>query len=528
MLLGVLHHAIHFVVGQGRGAGDGDLLLLAGAEILSGHVHDAVGVDVEGNLDLRHATTGSRNAGQLETAQRLVARGHLALALQDVHLDGGLVVGRCGVDFGLAGRNGGVALDHLGHHAAHGFNAEGQRGDVEQQDALHVAGEHAALNSGAHGHDLVRVHGHVRGLAGQLLHELLHGRHTGGAADENDLVNFAHLQASVLQRLLHRLLAAVEQILGDTLELGAGQRVVKMLRAGGVGGDEGQVDVGLRGGGQLHLRLLGRFLQTLQGHGVLTQIDAVLGLELVGHPVDDALIPVVAAQVVVASGGGHLEHAVAELQHGHVEGAAAQVEDEDLLVMVDLVEAVSQSRSRRLVDDAQDLQTGDLTGVLGGLTLSVVKVSRHGDDSLGDGLAHLLLRIGLQLLKHHGGNLLGGVILAVDVDDRAAVLALLNLVADGLLLFGSLVVGAADEALHGRDGVLRIGDRLVLRGLADDALAVLAEALHRRGGAIALGVHQNFGLGALHDGHGGVRRAQVDAKNLSHCVLPRFHSFTYR
>ena len=39
----------------------------------------------------------------------------------------------------------------------------------------------------------------------------------------------------------------------------------------------------------------------------LAQIDAVLGLELVGHPVDDALIPVVAAQVVVASGGGYLE-----------------------------------------------------------------------------------------------------------------------------------------------------------------------------------------------------------------------------
>ena len=232
--------------------------------------------------------------------------------------------------------------------------------------------------------------------------------------------------------------------------------------------------------------------------------------------------------MVVASGGGYLEHAIAKLEHGHVEGAAAQVEDEDLLVMVDLVEAVSQSRSRRLVDDAQHLEASDLASVLGGLTLSVVEVSRHGDDGLGDGLAHLLLRIGLQLLKHHGGNLLGGVVLAVDIDDRAAVLALLDLVADGLLLFGSLVVGAADEALHGRDGVLRIGDRLVLRGLADDALAVLAEALHRRGGAIALGVHQNFGLGALHDGHGRVRRAQVDAKNLSHCVLPRFHSFTYR
>ena len=297
-----------------------------------------------------------------------------------------------------------------------------------------------------------------------------------------------------------------------------------MLRAGGVGGDEGQVDVGLGGGGQLHLRLLGGLLQTLQGHGVLTQVDAVLGLELVGHPVDDALVPVVAAQVVVASGGGYLEHAVAQLQHRHVEGAAAQVEHEDLLVVVDLVKAVGERRRGRLVDDTQDLQTGDLAGVLGGLALRVVEVGGHGDDGLGDGLAHLLLRVGLQLLKHHGGNLLGGVVLTVDIDDGAAVLALLNLVGNGLLLLGGLVEGAADEALHGGNGVLRVGDGLVLRGLAHHALAVLAEALDGRGGAVALGVHQDFGLGALHDGHGGVRRAQVDAKNLSHCVLPRFHS----
>ena len=33
--LGVLDHAVHFVVGQRGGAGDGDLLLLAGAEVLS-------------------------------------------------------------------------------------------------------------------------------------------------------------------------------------------------------------------------------------------------------------------------------------------------------------------------------------------------------------------------------------------------------------------------------------------------------------------------------------------------------------
>ena len=116
--------------------------------------------------------------------------------------------------------------------------------------------------------------------------------------------------------------------------------------------------------------------QTLQGHGVLAQVDALVGVELIGHPVDDALVPVVAAQVVVACGGGNLEDAVAELEHRHVEGAAAQVEHEDLLVMIDLVEAVGQSGSRRLVDDAQNLETRDLARVLGGLALRVVKVRR--------------------------------------------------------------------------------------------------------------------------------------------------------
>ena len=53
---------------------------------------------------------------------------------------------------------------HLGHDAAHGLDAQRQRGNVEQQDALDVAGEHAALDGSAVGNDLIGVHGHV-GLA---------------------------------------------------------------------------------------------------------------------------------------------------------------------------------------------------------------------------------------------------------------------------------------------------------------------------------------------------------------------------
>ena len=57
-----------------------------------------------------------------------------------------------------------------------------------------------------------------------------------------------------------------------------------------------------------------------------------------------------------------------------VEGAAAEVVDRDQLVLVLAVEAVGQRRRGRLVDDALDVEAGDLAGVLGGLALGVIEV----------------------------------------------------------------------------------------------------------------------------------------------------------
>jgi len=54
--------------------------------------------------------------------------------------------------------------------------------------------------------------------------------------------------------------------------------------------------------------------------------------------------------------------------------------------------------------------------------------------------------------------------------------ALTSLYGTRSLLAAALVVLAAHEALHGEDGILRIGDGLALGGLADEALAVLVKA----------------------------------------------------
>ena len=468
---------------------------------------------------MRNATTCGRNAGELELAQGLVVLSHLALALQNVDLYRSLVVGCGGVDFRLAGRNGGVAVDHLGHYAAHGFNAKGKRGNVKKEDALNVASKNTALNSCAHCNNLIGVNRHVGLLTRHVLHQFLNGRHTGGTANEDYLVNIARGKASVAQSLLNRLLAAVEQIFGDALELGTGKGIVQVKRASCASRNEGQVDVGLSGGGKLHLCLFSCFLQALQGHLVGAKIDAVFSLELVGHPVDYALIPVVAAQVIVASGRANFEYAVAQLKNGNVERTAAKVEYQNLFVLVGFVETVSKSRCRRLVDDTHNLKTSDLACILGCLTLSVVEISRNGDNSLGDRLAYTLFCIGLNLLQNHCGNLFRHVVLAINVHNSTATIAVLYRVSNSLLLFAGLSKGATDETLYRCDGVFGIGNSLVLCGLAYRALAIFAKANNGRRSTVAFCINQNFRLGALHHCHCRIGGAQVDANDLCHLAM---------
>ncbi len=469
------------------------MLLLARAQILRRNVHNAVRVDIERHLNLRNAARRRGDAVQMEGAQRFVVARKFALALQHIHLNGGLIVGGGGEDLALLGGDGGVAVDDLGAHAAHRLDAEAERGNVQQQQALHVAAQNAALNGGADGNALVRVDA----LAGlglhKVFHGVLHGRNTRRAAHQQHLVQPAGRKIGVLQRLAHRAHRALHQVCRKLVELRARERGIQMLRAVGVRRDERQIDGRAGHAGKLDLRLLGGLLQALRGHFVAAQIHAVFLLELVGQPINDALVEIVAAEVRIARGGEHLRNAVAHLDDGDVERAAAKVVHHNLLIVL-FIRAVGQRRGRRLVDDALYVQPRDGARVLCGLALAVVEIRRHGDNGLCYLLAQIALGVGLQLCKDHGADLLRGVLFAIDVH---------------------LVIGA-HLALDGGNGAVGVCDSLTLCHLAHQTVARFGEAHNGRRGARALGVCNDNRLAAFNHGNAAVCCAKVDTNDLSH------------
>src|SRR5262249_37985027 len=202
VVLVLVDHVTDLVLGEAARRRHRDRLLEAGLEVLRLHRHDAVGGDMEGDLDLDLAPRGAPETGQDELAEELVLLGAVVLALEDQDLHRRLVVLHRGEDVRLRRRDRGVLLDELVEVPADDHDAERVRRHVEEEDVVLLVEERRALDRGAERDDLVGVDALARILPEELSDELLHLRHTGHAADEDDVLDVGLADLRLLERLL--------------------------------------------------------------------------------------------------------------------------------------------------------------------------------------------------------------------------------------------------------------------------------------------------------------------------------------
>ena len=237
----------------------------------------------------------------------------------------------------------------------------------------------------------------------------------------------------------------------------------------------GQLDLGPLDG--QHELLLVRRVQ---------DVVAFLLLEALGQYLRQSRVDVVAAEFADALARQLLEHAVMDVQNGHVERTAAEVVDEYRLIVLG-VEAVTDGGGRRLVDERQHLHPGRAGAELGGVAGQTLAVGGDGDDGLGEVLADDLLGVLLEHAEQHDGDLFGAQVLA---DERHA-------------------LGGTEDALDGADRALLVEVFLGLR--AEGQGAVAAQRDDRGRPFLALVVGHHLRLAVLEVGHDRVAGAEVDA-----------------
>jgi hypothetical protein len=358
-----------------------------------------------------------RDVGKLELSELVVVLGHRTLTLEDLNEDHGLIV--CGgrEDLGLLGGDRSTTLDQSGHDTASGLNTKGQWVDIHKDDlsSTGITSENTSLNGGTIGNSLIGVDVLASLLSEELLEHGLNLRDTGRTSNKDDVIDIALLHLGVLENLLNRLESLLEQIIVQLFELGAGQSLGEILAL------EKGLDLNLGGllGGEGTLGLLDLTLQLTHGLLVLGDVNILVLVVLLGQVVDDTLIEILTTEMGITSGSLDLENTFLEGQDGDIESSTSEIVDNDLtFLLASLVESVCKSGSGGFVDNTEDVESGNGSGVLGGGTLGVIEVGGDGDNGVLDGLAEISLSNLLHLAQNHGGDFLGGEsgILLVDGD----------------------------------------------------------------------------------------------------------------
>ncbi len=145
----------------------------------------------------------------------------------------------------------------------------------------------------------------------------------------NSLISL-DLQVGVVQGPLADLQGFFHIGSDQVFEFIAVQMAHQVQRAVGGFGDEGQVDLTLLDSGQFDLGIFCRLADALQCGLVLGKIDVILVGEFLDQFLGQGNVEVVASQVGVAGSGQHLDDAVLHFQNGNVDGAAAEIVDDDL------------------------------------------------------------------------------------------------------------------------------------------------------------------------------------------------------
>ena len=85
---------------------------------------------------------------------------------------------------------------------------------------------------------------------------------------------------------------------------------------------------------------------------------------------------------------------------GDVESSATEIEHENSLVLFQFVETVGNGRRSRLIDNLENVETGQLAGGDGGGPFRVVEIRRDSNDRVGHWLLQIFFGVVLELAKN--------------------------------------------------------------------------------------------------------------------------------
>jgi hypothetical protein len=109
------------------------------------------------------------------------------------------------------------------------------------------------------------------------------------------------------------------------------------------------------------------YLEMMMGMGVSQQVLLEFVLEFLHKVVYKAVAKVFTTKVGVTGGSLNLKDALLNSQEGHIKGSSTQIKNQYIPLSQDfLVQSVCNGSGSRLIDDTQNVETGNCASILCG------------------------------------------------------------------------------------------------------------------------------------------------------------------
>jgi len=306
-VLGLINHAVNIGVGETTGRTDSNILGLASGFVLGRDVHDTIGINVEGNLNLGVSSGGHGDTSKVEVTELLVVLGELTLSLENGDSDLSLVISSSGENLRFLGRNSRVSVDESGEDSSHSLDTERKRGDIEEENVLNISSQDGSLDGGTDSNSLIGVNTSVGGLSEEVLDNLSDLGDSGRSSNHEHFINLILSETGVLKAGFEGLDRSVNKLLGETFKLSSGESCVQMLGARVIEGEVRNVNSGLGSAGELTLGLLSGLTDTLDGSLILMNINSTLGLEFSSEEILEFDIEIFSSKSGISVSGLHFE-----------------------------------------------------------------------------------------------------------------------------------------------------------------------------------------------------------------------------
>jgi len=144
------------------------------------------------------------------------------------------------------------------------------------------------------------------------------------------------------------------------------------------------------------------------------------------------------------------------------------------------VETVGKRGRGRLVDEAENFETGDLAGIFGGLALGIIEIGRNRDDGAVDGFAEMGCGPIFQLAKDERRNLRGSEGFFTEHHTNDVFARRIDAKRKELQFVLDVYGTPAHQPLHRIDAALRLREEPSPSGLAYNNGPIHIEANHGR------------------------------------------------